>query len=397
MGSAGVGTLVLAFWVGPRIWRIAKERGFYTVGDFLEYRYGAAVRGSMAALLWVGTLAILAGQLIALARVLQVVVGLPHYAGCLIGGLVMTTYFTAGGLLGSAWVNLVQLAVLLTGFAVAVPIALGRVGGWSGIASAAPVAAPDFLGFFNAPESGWVYYLALLAPAFVISPGLLQKVFGARSAQAVRVGVGVSGVALLIFAAAPALLGMIARVQYPGLEVPELALPTVLMQDLPVFPGSVALGALFVADISSADAILFMLATSLSQDLYRRFINPKASDERLLRVARWAAVGGGVSGVMLAIVLSSVVGALTIFYTLLVVSLFVPIVAGLYTKRAGTPEAFASIGAGIAVIVAVRLATDNAGFGFLTPNLLGLGAAAVGFIAVMIARTAKSSQLAAGG
>ena len=32
-------------------------------------------------------------------------------------------------------------------------------------------------------------YLALLGPSFVVSPGLLQKVYGARDARAVRIGV----------------------------------------------------------------------------------------------------------------------------------------------------------------------------------------------------------------
>src|SRR5256714_2842752 len=39
VGSAGIGSLILAFTVGPKIWRIAKEHGFFTVGDFLERRY----------------------------------------------------------------------------------------------------------------------------------------------------------------------------------------------------------------------------------------------------------------------------------------------------------------------------------------------------------------------
>ena len=47
VGSAGLGTLVLAFWVGPRIYEIAARHGFYTLGDFLEHRYGAKVRAVM--------------------------------------------------------------------------------------------------------------------------------------------------------------------------------------------------------------------------------------------------------------------------------------------------------------------------------------------------------------
>ena len=44
VGSAAIGSLVLAFTVGPRMRRVAAERGFKTVGDFLEHRYGRDVR-----------------------------------------------------------------------------------------------------------------------------------------------------------------------------------------------------------------------------------------------------------------------------------------------------------------------------------------------------------------
>jgi SSS family solute:Na+ symporter len=96
-GSAGIGSLVLALWIGPRIWRLASEHGFYTAGDFLEYRYSATVRGVVSSLLWLGTLSILAGQLIAGAAVLTVVAGVSKTAGVMIGAVVMTVYFVAGG------------------------------------------------------------------------------------------------------------------------------------------------------------------------------------------------------------------------------------------------------------------------------------------------------------
>src|SRR6185369_4639127 len=113
------GSLVLGLTVGPRIRRIAAAHDLRTVGDFLEHRYARPVRGIIAALLWVGTLAILAGQLIAMSEILGAVAGIPKWAGCLIGGVVATTYFTAGGLLTSAWVNLVQVTVKLVGFSLA--------------------------------------------------------------------------------------------------------------------------------------------------------------------------------------------------------------------------------------------------------------------------------------
>jgi SSS family solute:Na+ symporter len=229
-------------------------------------------------------------------------------------------------------------------------------------------------------------YLALLGPAFIVSPGLLQKIFGAKDDRAVRIGVGLNALGLLLYAAVPALLGIIARGQFPDLKSPNDALPTLLMFLLPPLVGAVALAAVFSAEISASDAVLFMLTTSLSQDLYRRFINPRAADRQVLLVARLTAIGVAVLGVALAITLGSVVDALRIFYTLLTVSFFVPILAGLYAPHASTLEAGVSIGCGIIAVIVAQFATAGRGVAGLTPDVLGVAAALVGFAVVYVSR-----------
>jgi solute:Na+ symporter, SSS family len=129
VGSAGLGCLVLAFTVGPRIWTVAHERDLHTLGDFLERRYDRAVRGLTAVILWAGSLGLLADQLIALSILLNVVAGMPRWAGSILSGIVVLTYFVAGGLFSSAWINALQVVVLLTGFALSLWSALALVGG----------------------------------------------------------------------------------------------------------------------------------------------------------------------------------------------------------------------------------------------------------------------------
>jgi SSS family solute:Na+ symporter len=229
--------------------------------------------------------------------------------------------------------------------------------------------------------------VALLTPAFIISPGLLQKVYGARSERVVRVGVGTQAFAQMIFAFIPVFFGMAARAAHLDIASPNLVLPTVLATQLPVYLGALGLAAVFSAEVSTCDAILFMLATSLSKDLYKRFLNPNADDRTLLRVARLAAVLGGTGGVILATTLDTIIGALSIFYSLLGVSLFVPVIGGLVTRRAGAPEALASIAAGISTLLIAHFTTGGAGFGLFNPNLLGLGAAALAYVGMMALRT----------
>jgi len=389
-GTAGIASFFLAFWVGPRIWRLAKAHGFYTAGDFLEFRYGPAVRTIIASLIWVGTLFILAGQLLAGAAVLEVVAGVPRAAGVAIGAVVMMVYFVAGGLLSSAWVNVVQLAVLMLGFILAIPAIYALVGGIDGIMAAAPGLPEGFLNPFHTHPtvsvSGWKL-LAVLGPAFMLSPGLVQKAYGARDERAVRVGIGLQGLCLLFFSFIPVFFGIAGRMLHPDIASQNLVMPTVLARDLSPWLGALGLAAVFSAEVSTCDAILFMLSTSLSQDLYKRVINPAASDRQLLSVARLAAIAGGAIGTVIAIwVVDTIVLALQIFYSLVGVSLFVPVVAGLAGRRGGAPEALASIAAGIATLLAVHLATDGRGFGIFAPSLIGLIAAAAGFLIVWVAR-----------
>ena len=385
-GSAALGSLGLAFWVGPRMWRLASDHGFYTIGDYLEFRYSPTVRGLVATLIWFGTLAILAGQLIAGAAVLAAVADVSKLTGVLIGGVVMTVYFAAGGLLGSAWVNLIQLVVLIGGFLVAVPLLSSSIG-TPAISGLTPP-HDDYWSIMystGSGRSGWAM-IALFTPAFIVSPGLVQKAYGAASERVVRVGIGTQALVLMAFGCLPVFFGIAARAANLQIELPDEALPTLLATELPVFVGALGLAAVFSAEVSTCDAILFMLATSLSKDLYKRFLNPAADDRRLLTVARLAAFAGGAGGVLLAIQLETILDALSIFYSLLGVSLFVPVVAGLMTRRGGAPEALASIAAGIATLLLVHFGTVQKGIGFLSANLLGLLAAALGFGAVMMIR-----------
>jgi SSS family solute:Na+ symporter len=371
VGSAAVGSAILAFSVGPRIRRVAAARELRTVGDFLEFRYNGAVRATISVLLWAGSIFILASQLIAIGWILEVVAAVPKPVGSAIGGIVITVYFAAGGLLTAAWVNVVQLTIKLVGFVLAVPLALSAAGGWSHVATV-QAENSQYWAFW---QRDTVSYLLLLAPAFIVSPGLLQKIFGAKDDRAVRLGVGLNALGLFLFAALPVTLGIVARSEFPSLAAGDLALPTVLMHGLPLLVGAIGLAAVFSAEVSAADAVLFMLTTSLSQDLYKRFLKPAADDDQLLRVARWATLACGTLGVALAVVSGDVIATLTIFYSLLSVGLFVPIVAGLYVPRTSSLGALLAIAAGVGGMLIVQMATGGRGWGMLTPAPAGLIAA----------------------
>jgi SSS family solute:Na+ symporter len=86
-----------------------------------------------------------------------------------------------------------------------------------------------------------------------------------------------------------------------------------------------------------------------------------------------------------------VIAALSIFYTLLGVCLFVPVVAGLYVRRVGRLEALGAIAAGVTVVAALdlyRRVTGSALTGTLPPALFGLLASVVACALVAVGRAA---------
>ncbi|MFN2445416.1 MAG: sodium:solute symporter family protein [Vicinamibacterales bacterium] len=388
VGAAGLASLVFAFWAAPPLWRLAKAHNFYTTGDYLEFRFGPSVRATVAALICVASLSILAGQLIAGAAILNVIIGIPFWAGSLVGASIMTVYFTAGGLLGTAWVNTVQLVIMLVGFLIALPVAIEGIGGLDTLT--APPAPPWFGDFFYSagPGSGWTLFF-LTFPAFICSPGLIQKGFGARDERALTRGIAGNGIALMLFAFVPTLLGMAGRVTLPEIGNSNLVLPTVLLHLLPAWLGALALSAVFSTEVDTCDAVLFMLSTTMSKDIYQRHINPQASDQQLLLVARAAAVLGGTLGVILSITLGSVTTALTIFYQVLACTLFVPILAGIFTRRGGAAEALGAIVAGNATLFIIAF-TFTSRPRWLDPSLVGITAAALAYGVVNVFRKTES-------
>lgn len=378
VGSAGLGSLALAFAVGPRLHRVAKRRGLFTLGDFLEARYGRATRLAAAAILLGGAPAILAGQIIALGFVLRVAVGLPESVGIFAGGAVATLYFAMGGLRSAAWVNAVQVVVKAAGFLVAVPWMLRASGGWSAVAAAAP--GPQALSLFGGGPAGILPLLLMLAPAFMVSPGLVQKLYGARDESAVRWGVGLQGGALLLYAFLPVLLGMAARVHFPDLDNPGLALIRLFGEAAPPWLGGLILAAIVSAELSSADAVLFMIATSLARDVLQPLARRRQPDEALLPLARRAALAAGAFGALLAYRLQSVLVALGFFYSLLTVTLCVPVLAGLFSRRAGERTALLAIACSLAAAGAVQvLGGGPQGNGWLQPVPAGIAVSALVF------------------
>lgn len=398
--ASAVGTFVLAFIVGPAIWRLAKEHDFYTLGDYLDYRYNRNFRGIISLMMAIGTVAIFAGQLMGIAWILSAVAGTSKTVGILIGAVVVILYFGAGGLLAAAYVNIIEATVKLVGFVIAVPFVLSFVGGWSGLETKImsnmtdAVQATNYFSFSGAGLGMIMGFFLMLTPSFFISPGLIGKVYGAKDKKTVIMGTCLCGLVMLAFAIIPVFLGMAATAVVPNLTERELALPVVMKECMPFWASALALAAIFSAEVSAADAVLYMITSSFTKDLYKAFIKPDISDEKLLKTSRIVAVVAGIIGVGVAIVLPNIITALSIFYSLMSVSLTAPLLFGLFSKRPSTTAAFVSATAGVITAVFLQFGNGGKGLGMLNGQSTAILLTIVIMLMMMYLFPAKQPEIA---
>ncbi|MHC1715785.1 MAG: sodium:solute symporter family protein [Acidaminococcaceae bacterium] len=377
IGCSAIGSIILAYFVGPKVWGIAKKYNLYTMGDYLDLRYAHAFRGIISSMMVVGTLALFSGQLIGVAWILNVVAGIDKPLGTIIGAVVVTLYFTAGGVLSAAVVNIVEVVVIFAGFCLAAPYALSAVGGWSGMEAmvaanmADPAKTAAYFAWDGIGYTAIIGYFLMLVPAFCISPGLVGKIYSAENKNVVKIGTMLNAIVQFGFAFLPMILGMCAYAAFPDLKNPELALPTAMKELMPFGVAALALAAIFAAEVSTADAVLYMLSSSISNDLYKTFFKPDISDKELLKFSRAATLVCGVLGVLLALWMPNIITALQIFYSLMTVSMGAPFLVGLFCDKASTKGAFSSAIAGVTTTLVLQFA--NAGKGLWILNAASTG------------------------
>ena len=297
------------------------------------------------------------GQVIAGAKLVSGVLGLPITLTIIVAGAVILTYTAMGGLKAVMSTDVFQLVVLLVGIVlIAVPIGFSRVGGIDGLVgklSASPESAMllDWGAVSWKEAVGW--FLSIF-PVWFISIATVQRVIAAKDERTAKLGVFLTGFPIEwpLFALGTTLIGMFARALLPDLTDPELATPALITAILPVGLTGLVVAAYIVAVLSTADSCLVGSVAIFVNDIYRKLINPDANDSELVKVSRIATIVLGILAIGLAYMVPRIIELVLYAYTFGAAGLFFPMLALLFWKRATAAGAFWSIllGGGSAVL-----------------------------------------------
>lgn len=275
------------------------------------------------------------------------------------GGMIMSAVVfigitLIGGLWSSGLSNMLSVSLIYVGILYSAAAALSNAGGLAQVTERLPAAEFGWMsplgGLGLATVLGWI---AVMVTQTISAQGPVQIACGARDAAAAQKGFIWGGILILPIGFLCALLGLVAKATYPDIA-PTLALPSIVMSLDPVASG-VTLAALWAADVSTACTILLGAGTLFSQDIYQRFINPKVTDGKYVRVNRWTILILGVGTLWLAFnaggILKTMLAGLSLTTAFTVVFLFTVFAPGLCRRS----SAFYTTVVGLAGLVVWEL------------------------------------------
>ncbi len=135
----------------------------------------------------------------------------------------------------------------------------------------------------------------------------------------------------VFYGLACAVIGMAAKVLLPNLDNVNNAFAAVIQVALPDGIRSLVITAAMAAMMSTASAGLLAASSTLSEDLLPRIRGGKASG---LGITRICTLITGVLVLIVGLVVSDVLSALTLAYNLLVGGMLIPLIGAIFWKRA---------------------------------------------------------------
>ena len=356
IAMSGLSLVLVSFLMVPKVKRWADRVHGLTTGDLFETRFDRKTGLVAAIAIGLAWFAFVGGQVIAGAKLLQVLINIDLTYAVLISGAIVLAYTTLGGLKAVIYTDVFQMVILMVGIVfIAVPIGLYEVGGWRSMVDHFSQ-TPDQQSMVQWTAAGWKtilgWFLAVV-PVWFVSIAAIQRIVAARDEKTARRGFLFAGVPVEwpLFAIGATLVGMIANMLFPDLADPEQATVKVILELLPVGLAGIVVAAYVAAVMSTADSCLIGPVAIFTNDIYRKWFRPGASDRELLKVARVTTIVLGVLSVSLAYLIPSVLDLIIYAYTFGAAGLFFPMLALLFWPRATASGAFWSILTGGAAAV----------------------------------------------
>lgn len=317
--------------------KISSEKQFLTLSDWFYYKYDKKTGLLSAVILFIVYFGMLLNQFIAGSSILAHISGMSYEAALLISSSIITIYLLAGGFKSVVKTDIFQYIVLFVLF-----VLLGFV-----LIRGDQSFTEELTDFSRMDPLMTIVFIAFGILIIFQSAEYWQRVYAAKNKQVVVRGLRTSAFLVIITGLAVSVVGLSAHLHVPGIESRNAFAEGLTLLISPKFIG-VSLVLLFAAIMSSADTIIFVLASSLSKDYIANFSKKEVSSSELKTYTRWFILLFAVLGLVFAYFFRDLV-AVIIFITGLGFTVIPAAVASFHFKITNT-AALASLVSGLVYI-----------------------------------------------
>jgi SSS family solute:Na+ symporter len=348
-----VGAWLAAVILVPRVKALGDAHRHRSFPDFLAHRFGEPTRLVAALVSAIGYAGFTGSQLLAGGKLASAAFELDLVTAVLVMSAVIVVYTALGGLQAVVYTDTVQWGILFLGLiGLGIPLGFFAVGGWSGLRQALP---PQYFSLTNISALQMATWLVTIVPIWFIAMTLYQRIHASRDVATARRAWFFAG--LLEYPAMAflgAILGMFARVIYPAVD-PEMGLPLLIRDVLPIGATGLVLAAYFAAIMSTADSCLLASVGNIVDDIVRRHVAPATTEKHLLMLSRVLTLIVGFGSVAFALYVPRVIDSILLAYSFMVAGLFCPTLGALFWRRVSGIAAFWSVVCGGTVTVLLNV------------------------------------------
>lgn len=334
------------------------QKNLITIGDYYRQRYGKGVEIFCSLVIIVSYLGWVAAQITALGLVFSLLTqgAMSTTTGMLLGTAVVLVYTLYGGMWSVAMTDFIQMIVIALGLVAIAWYAAELAGGAHKVVDLA-VQKGSLQLFPTGGAKEWLFFAAAAMTMMLGSipqQDVFARVMSAKNAQTAVRGPVIGGILYFLFALIPMFVVMAAVLIMPETtqallkDDPQKVLPTLVMEKMPLFLQIAFFGALLSAIMSTASATLLAPSTTFVENILRN-IKPGMSDAATLKAMRVSVLvfTGLVLSYAITMQGTPIYELVSGAYQITLVGAFVPLVFGLYWKRASTQGAILSIVLGV--------------------------------------------------
>ena len=389
--GAGMCLILVGMFFAAKLYKL----NLLTIGDYYRQRYGKGIEVFCSVAIILSYLGWVAAQITALGLVFTVLTNgaMSEAAGMIVGTLAVLIYVVVGGFLAVALTDFIQMIVLVIGLSIIAFFSAELAGGAGQVFAMAeqknlwnflpPPTMTDILMFIGAAVT--------MMFGSIPQQDVFQRVMSAKDAPTARTGAIIGGASYIMFAFVPMFIvaSAVLVMGDAGLAMAkddyQRLLPTFVMTKMPLVMQIIFFGALLSAIKSTSSATLLAPSTSFVENILKH-LRPGMSDRQQLLAMRATIVvfAGLVLAYAIAMQGTSIYELVSTAYQVTLVAAFVPLVMGLYWKRATTQGAIASVAAGIGTWILFFPQVSSLGEHF-PGQLAGLVAAFIGMFAGSLA------------